>query len=345
MDEDTLTQLIMELRRSADDSLAGLKIATIEEPRNHYVCTKCHKFPFIKFCKNRKDVKLTCSCFNNKKISIEELFKIINKRGVNFLSETNLSVDVENYCICNEHYKKFKGFSKFFLNNYCEDCFNYKNEINNNDIIRFDEIKIEEKKISKIIENLNDNKDISEEISEEISNNSKSYKLFQNIDKYLLKEEEIRFKELIDVIINDYKNYPNFSHFFNIKNLLYFFNIGNKLTEKDENIINDNFIEKNEPIIIEYINNVSNKTKLFSKIFVKNNEKKCKIEIEGKKLDLIEKYEFKTTERKVRVKLFINKNVSEINMYKMFSNCPNLIYINGISKLKKIVNINKIFYN
>ena len=34
-------------------------------------------------------------------------------------------------------------------------------------------------------------------------------------------------------------------------------------------------------------------------------------------------------------------------MYKMFANCINLIYVDGISKLKKkkITNINKIFYN
>ena len=104
-------------------------------------------------------------------------------------------------------------------------------------------------------------------------------------------------------------------------------------------------IELSEPIIIEYINNISNKNKLFSKIFVKNNKKKFKIEIEGKRIDLIEEYKFKTKEKIVRVKLYKNKNVSEINMYKMFSNCTNLIYVNGISKLKKIININKIFYN
>jgi len=292
----------------------------INDYYNHYNCIKCHKFPFIKICKNKKNVRITCSCFNNKKVSIKELFEIINtnEKGVNNLSETNSNINIENHLICNEHNKTFKGFSKFFLNNYCEDCFNYKKGIYNNDIIKFDGIRIEEIKIDKIIEKINDNKDIF---------------------------EEIKFKNLIDAIINDYKNYPNFSHFFNIKNLLYFFNIEDKSTEKDENIINDDFIEENEPIIIEYINNISNKTKLFSKIFVKNNKKKCKIEIEGKKLDLIEKYEFKTKERKVRVKLFINKNVLEIDVYKMFSSCTNLIYVNGISKLKKIVNINKIFYN
>ena len=125
-----------------------------------------------------------------------------------------------------------------------------------------------------------------------------------------------------------------------------FFNIEDKSIEKEGNILDDNLIVKNEPIIIEYINNISNKTKLFSKICVKNNKKKFLIEIEGKKINLIEDYQFKTKERKVRVKLLINKNVSKINMYKMFSNCTNLIYVNGISNLKKITfNINKIFYN
>jgi len=81
------------------------------------------------------------------------------------------------------------------------------------------------------------------------------------------------------------------------------------LIEKEENIIGDNLIEKHEPIIIEYINNISNKTKLFSKIFVKNNKNKCSIEIEGKKLGLIEDYKFKAKERKVKVKLIRNKYV------------------------------------
>ena len=263
---------------------------------NHYFCTKCHKFPFIKFCKDRKNVRITCSCFNNKKILIEELFKkfsVENSLSIPLSkSYLNMNINIENELICKEHNKKFKGFSKYFLNNYCEDCNEYKNGIYNNDIIRFNDIRIEEKKIEEIIEKINDS-------TEEISNNIK----FREInDQKLSKEEEKRFKKLINIIINDYKNCPNFTHFFNIKNLLYFFNIEDKSIEKEENIIDNNLIEKNEPIIIEYINNISKKTKLFSKIFVKNNKNKCSIEIEGKKLELIEDYKFKTKERKVRVK-------------------------------------------
>ena len=62
--------------------------------------------------------------------------------------------------------------------------------------------------------------------------------------------------------------------------------------------MDDNLIENNEPIIIEYINNTSNKTKLFSKIFVHNNKNKCSIEIEGKRLELIEDYKFKIKKEK-----------------------------------------------
>ena len=221
---------------------------------NHYFCTKCHKFPFIKFCKDRKNIKLTCSCFNNKKISIEEFLKnSIENRMSLFLSENNLKINNENVLKCNEHNKQFKGFSKFFLNNYCEDCDDYTDEIYDNDIIRFDDIRIEEKKIEELIEKIND---ISREISEEKYN--KFNKINDNILESLSEEEEKRFKKLIKIIINDYINYPNFSHFFNINNLLYFYNIEDISIEKEENFINNNLIEKNEPIIIEYINNTIN---------------------------------------------------------------------------------------
>jgi len=168
---------------------------------NHYNCTKCHKFPFIKICKSMKNVKLTCSCFNNKKISIEELLKIIdfNEKSVNFLLETNSNINIENHIICNEHNKKFKGFSKFFLNNYCEDCFNYKDEIYNNDIIEFDEMKIEEMKIRKIFEKIDDNKDISDKISDKTINNNE---LINDFDRNSLDNKDIS-EEISDKTVNN----------------------------------------------------------------------------------------------------------------------------------------------
>lgn len=115
---------------------------------------------------------------------------------------------------------------------------------------------------------------------------------------------------------------------------------------KKYNSINE-FCQNNESIIIQYINNISNKTKLFSKIFVENNIEKFKIIIEDKILELKKEYRFKSNEKIVKVELILNKNVSEINMYKMFANCFNLISLNGISKLIKarIVNLSKMLYN
>ena len=225
---------------------------------SHYFCTKCHMFPFIKFNKDRKNVRLTCSCFNNKKILIEEIFKIYsNESSLSiFLSKSNLNINIENEFICKEHNKKFKGFSKYFLSNYCEDCDNYKNEKFNNDIIRFNDIKIEEKKIKELTKIINENNDASQSIIKYEQINSNTFGKLEGKE-----EEEKRFKKLINIIINDYKNYPNFLHFFNIRNLLYYFNIEDKPIEKEEDIIIDNLIKKIEPIIIEYFNNISNKTK------------------------------------------------------------------------------------
>ena len=69
--------------------------------------------------------------------------------------------------------------------------------------------------------------------------------------------------KLINIIINDYKNYPYFTHFFNIKNLLYFFNIEDRpIIVKEEKKLDNKIINKNESIIIEYNNNISYKVKL-----------------------------------------------------------------------------------
>ena len=301
--------------------LFNLDIENIYNNRDHYLC-----------------------CFNNKKILIKDLFEknilsIENISNINFLSLTNLNLndDIENELICKKHNhnNKFVGFSKIYLDNYCKFCTNY-NKFENDIIIKFDDIKIEDIKIEQLLKIINNNKPFEK------------FNINNDIYEILSKEEEVKFNKLINIIINDYKNYPNFTHFFNIKNLLYFFNIEDKpIIGKEGTKLDNKIINNNEPIIIEYNNNISCKTKLFSKTFVKNNKKNFKIEIEGERIDLIEEYEFKTKNKKVRIKLFINNDVSEIDMYKMFSNCIDLIYVNGISKLNKIkiINMDKIFYN
>jgi len=196
-----------------------------EEPINnnyndsHYLCTKCLKFPFIKLNKDKKNVRLTCSCVNNKKILIEDLFKTNSfaNSDSNFFSKINININIENELMCKQHNKKFKGFSKFFLNNFCEDCDYYKNKKSDSDIIKFNDIKIEEKKIKELIEIINNNYDLSESVIKFEQIDDSTFKIFDE-------EKEKRFKKLITIILNDYKNYPNFIHFFNIK-IYYIFSI------------------------------------------------------------------------------------------------------------------------
>jgi len=331
-----------------NSNLFNLDIGSINNNGDHYLCKQCLKFPYIKFCKDRKHIRLTYSCFNNKKFLINDLFEknilsIENNNNINLLSSTNinLNVEIEKELKCKKHNKKFEGFSKIYLNNYCRYCIN-----ENNIIIKFDDIKIEDIKIEQLLNKINNNNKPFEEskINNTITINEKG----NGICEILSKEEKYYFNKLINIIISDYKNYPNFSHYFNIKNLLYFFNIEDKqIIEKEEKKLKNKIIKNSESITIEYNNNISNKTKLFSKTFMKNNRKKFKIEIEGERIDLIEEYKFKTKEKKVRIKLFMNNGISEIDLYKMFSNCIDLIYVDGLSKLNKIkiINMDKMLYN
>ena len=90
----------------------------------HYLCPNCLKFPFIKFYKDRKNIRWTCSCINNKKILIKDLFnKIINDSiGNSFISLNNDNkiddINFEKELKCKEHKKKFKYISKIFFKKY-----------------------------------------------------------------------------------------------------------------------------------------------------------------------------------------------------------------------------------
>jgi len=119
--------------RSDDKSqLFNTDTKSIYDNSNHYFCAKCLKFPFIKFCKDRKNIRLTCSCFNNKKILIEDLFSFENKYNLliknnnlftTIKSNKNDNKIIKNNFICKEHKKKFKGFSIYYLDNKCPLCF------------------------------------------------------------------------------------------------------------------------------------------------------------------------------------------------------------------------------
>ena len=128
--------------------LSNLDISNINNNGDHYLCNQCLKFPYIKFCKDRKHIRLTCSCINNKKILIKDLFeKNILSIDINLFEYTNLNLNdiIENELKCIDHNNKFEGFSKIYLINHCESCI--KRLYENEHIIKFDDIKIEDIKI------------------------------------------------------------------------------------------------------------------------------------------------------------------------------------------------------
>jgi len=199
----------------------------IYDKSNHYFCTKCLKFPFIKFCKDRRNIRLTCSCFNNKKILIEDLFSFKSKYNLliknnnlyttKIKSRKNINKIIKNNFICKEHKEKFEGFSIDYMDNYCPSC--YKVKYNSNSIINFNDIKIKKGKILQLLEKINDHNDYNNDNI----NNIIIFKINESYYGELSEDEYKRFKQLINIIINDYKEYPNFSHFFNITKFITFF--------------------------------------------------------------------------------------------------------------------------
>jgi len=283
----------LSLKKDKINELYNLYGKPINSIKNHYLCTKCLIFPYIKFCKDKRYIRVTCSCFNNEKMLIKDLLERNNLSIENYYKNFILEFDnkyiiKKNKFLCKKHKEKYIGFSKIIFDNYCQSCVKFKND--SNDIILFDDIQIEDKRIEQLLK-LTNNKE---------SNKNKFIKNNNGCSEILSEEDEEKFNNLVNIILYDYINYPSFSHFFNIKNLLNFFNIEDKQKSEKEGkkFINKN-IKNNEPIIIKYNNNTSSKTKLFSKTFVKYNKNNFKIEIEGKRTDLIEEYEFKGKEKKV----------------------------------------------
>ena len=163
----------------------------------HYLCPNCLKFPFIKFCKDKKNIRLTCSCFNNKKILIKDLFN--STHNYKFI-ETNFLNNENNYgdgLFCQDHNEKYLGFCKECLNNFCNKSFNYHNNLNHS-IINFKDIAIDDEKINQLLKYINsissnhiiNNTKSSEEIFN-LNDNSKIQNINNALSEMLSEEEQI----------------------------------------------------------------------------------------------------------------------------------------------------------
>ena len=106
--------------QTSNDQQNNFDLSSIPD-KTHYLCNKCLKFPYIKFCKDKSFIKLTCSCFNNKKILIKKYFQKYYLSNENSCESSFLNInkdkdkDIEERILCKEHKEKFKGFFKIIF--------------------------------------------------------------------------------------------------------------------------------------------------------------------------------------------------------------------------------------
>ena len=99
--------------------------------------------------------------------------------------------------------------------------------------------------------------------------------------------------------------------------------------------------------IIYNVDKNEKKIRIFGENFIKNNENKYKIIIEGKEYNLIEEFNVKSINIKdnLEIKLKINGNITDMSY--MFSGCSKLSSLPDISKLNtnNVISMSYIFHN
>jgi hypothetical protein len=100
-----------------------------------YKCPNCLQYPIIHYCDNI-DIEVTCSCYNKKRMTIDEFLNPIEKSfNNNLLSfsldrEDSINKEKKNNKSKNKcpiHQKKFKYYCNDCELNLCEDCFENHN--------------------------------------------------------------------------------------------------------------------------------------------------------------------------------------------------------------------------
>ena len=222
-------------------------IPKLEETFIHYRCPKCFNFPLIEFIdKNEEIIIYTCACYYKKRINIEDLFNK-EKKYMTFLEDkpkTSTKNDILGFkCTKHKTLETNNNFGYYCIScrkNLCKDCI--QEHLNKgDDIIVFDFQNFETyKKINEILKYENEkeieeqesisqiNSSILEELNNDYSTDKKTNEIIKikkpdNYIKLKSKKEQEKihkmFIKFINVIINDYLNYPNYSHFFTIENI------------------------------------------------------------------------------------------------------------------------------
>ena len=220
-----------------NNELFNLDISSIKGGEIHYFCKKCKYFPYIQF--EDQYLIFTCKCGENKvDLFLQNDYWFFNNK----INESkSLYNNNENIVLCEEGHK---------FRYYCTDChknlckYNCQNHLDHA-LINFDFIKFEiyskVKELIKFLKENDENEGETSNISEKLD--EKSY-LIINSDENSIKIQKRPFCELIKIIIDDYLNYPNYSHFFNINNIYRYLKNELNNNENKEKLNKNNIIKK-----------------------------------------------------------------------------------------------------
>ena len=344
----------------------------------HYLCQKCFTFLYIEII-TENEIRYRCECTKQEKegskiIQIKDLINQIT----NFVDKKDNNINKKEGLICSKHGQEFRYYCSKHLKNICKNCCeSHLNEMCKLIVFDFNDYDTH-KKVNKLIDYFNSKQKSNNKIKKDSDNNENIGELVENssIFQEELNSEQLKndqtiheikfgdnsnviieekkpyyFYELFKTILNDYINYPNYSHFFNIDNIFRFMekemtNKENNEVENKNEIKNNDVLSKGKDMMTIIYKNDKYAIQLFANKFVTYNRSNACLEIDNKLCKLMEYCKFNSNIEEVKIKFYISEKVESINMNSMFSNCVNLKSIDGISKWKtKITNLDRMFYN
>ena len=321
-----IKQIFGYLLYSEDEiDVSKLKCSEHEDEKYIFYCEKCEKNicnKCIENCiehENRiKTLVLDRNTINKSKYIIQKL----EKQNKTIIEDDIKSEDLEDNDI-----PTFNILPKKYLNNINEQIPEYKDKNNENNISNENNYFVIESKKNNIKIDINE-----EEIIDVVKDN--------NDDE--VNDEEYFSLNLFSIIIDDYKNYPNYNHIETISNVEKYVSLS--FGDYSEINLKYEFNEEN----IQY-----NSLELFGEIFANNNKDNCFLIINEKIIELnryINLSEIFDNSNKIinwpiklEVKLIEVKNKVMNNMSFMFYGINTLLPSSDFSKFDTI-NINKMSY-
>ena len=302
------------------------------------ICDKCKK---SNKSESYKNIFYRCNqCKQNLCVKCQNIHQNENKDHI------CINYDDKNY-ICELHNEKYTSYCEQCKKNICLFC---KKDHKEHKLINYEnilpDINDAKNNLNKLRNKINEFKGIIDDYIRRlkmIKDNIEFYygintKIFDSLNTKHINYEILSsynnitkskiLKDVINIIENKDKN----------KTILNLFEIDNKMINKSyEEITIQYKIEKNDKEI-----------KLFGNEFVNNNKDNCKIIINEKEYDLVEKISLKNLAIKnntFEIKLRIIQLKNDLSF--MFENCSSLLSISDLSKLNTInvKNMNSMFFD